>query len=74
MANITKFITELSTDSSKLEDFKADPHGAMDEAGLTAKEKNAVLSGDPDEIRALLAPGKFPPPNFKIVVTVVIKF
>ena len=44
-------IAKLSTDPDYRARFRANPDQVMDEAGLTAEDKAAMKSGDPDKIR-----------------------
>ncbi len=48
---LTDFLIQLSTDPRQSEQFEADPVGTMDAAGLSAGERQAVLSRNPDVIR-----------------------
>ncbi len=48
---LTDFLIQLSTDPRQAEQFEADPVGTMDAAGLSAGERQAVLSRNPDVIR-----------------------
>lgn len=51
---LTDFLIQLSTDAQRLERFEADPNGTMDAAGLSAEERQAVISRNPDVIRKQL--------------------
>jgi hypothetical protein len=48
---LTDFLIRLSTDPRQSEQFEADPVGTMDAASLSAEERKAVLSRNPDAIR-----------------------
>ncbi len=48
---LTDFLIKLSTDSHSLEQFETDPAGTMDAAGLSATERKAVLSRNPNALR-----------------------
>ncbi len=47
-------IAKLSTDPDFRARFRANPDQVMDEQGLSAEDKAALKSGDPDAIRAHL--------------------
>ena len=44
-------IAKLSTDPDFRNRFRSNPDQVMDEAGLSAEDKDALKSGDPDRIR-----------------------
>lgn len=44
-------IAKLTTDASFRKRFRANPDAVMDEEGLSAEDKAALKSGDPDKIR-----------------------
>jgi hypothetical protein len=54
MDALTKFLFRLSSDPRKLRQFHKDPLAAMRRAGLTRREKVAVLSKSADKIRNAL--------------------
>ncbi len=62
------FIINLSKDPKLREEFKKDPHGTMDAHGLTAEDKEALTSGDPERIRLHL--GDDGPPGCFVVCIV----
>jgi len=49
--NLKAFLEDLGKDPEKLAKFKQDPHGAMDEHGLSDEHKQLVLSGDKEKIK-----------------------
>lgn len=44
-------ISKLSTDPAFRQRFRANPDQVMDEEGLSARDKEVLKSGDPDQIR-----------------------
>ncbi len=44
------FMHKLGTDPDALADFKADPHGAMDRAGLSDDDKRIITSNDKEHL------------------------
>jgi hypothetical protein len=56
---LSKFIVGLATDPAKMERLKADPEGVMNKAGLNAKEKAIIRSGNPEVILANIDPKFF---------------
>jgi hypothetical protein len=49
--NAAALISKLSTDPSFRERFRANPDEVMDAEGLSAEDKEALKSGDPEKIR-----------------------
>lgn len=58
-------ITKLSTDPQFRQKFRANPDQVMDEEGLSAEDKAALKSGDPDRIKQHL--GDDAPPGCFLV-------
>lgn len=63
MNALTKFLLRLSSDPGKLRQFQKNPLAAMRRAGLSRREKVAVLSENADKVRhalrlQLFGPGK----------------
>nr|WP_314359226.1 hypothetical protein [uncultured Achromobacter sp.] len=69
MSALNDFLKKLSSDSKALKNFRDDPEKSMDEAGLSAEDKDTVLSEDPARIRAALQPD---PNNMLASVVVVV--
>lgn len=68
------FLREISEDNERLDHFRAAPDRIMEDAGLSAEEKEAIKSRDPQRIRALV-PGASPaegPGTTPVVIVVVI--
>ena len=59
-------ISKLSTDPAFRQRFRANPDQVMDEEGLSAEEKDALKSGDPDTLREHL--GDDAPPGCMILI------
>ena len=53
-ANLAEFLGRLAQDPDLLDAFRADKRGTMNEYGVSAEHQEALLSGDPDQIRAAL--------------------
>lgn len=49
--NAAALISKLSTDPTFRESFRANPDEVMDAEGLSAEDKEALKSGDPEKIR-----------------------
>jgi hypothetical protein len=60
-------INRLSTDASLRQRFKANPDQVMDEAGLSAHDKEVLKSGDPEKIKQHLGDDA-PPGCFLLIV------
>ena len=54
--DLADYIVQLVLQPTLLEAFRADPQGAAPAAGLTRAEADALISGDPGRIRALIDP------------------
>jgi hypothetical protein len=54
MNALAKFLFRLSTDPKKLRQFQKNPRAVIREAGLTRREREAVLSKSADRIRGAL--------------------
>jgi hypothetical protein len=67
---LAQFLIELGKSPKTLKTFQANPERAMTTAGLTAAEKDAVLSGDPARIRRAI--GAKADDDIIFVITVVI--
>ena len=52
--NLADFLGRVAQDPELLDAFRADKVGTMTEAGVSEDQQQAVLSGDPDRIRAAL--------------------
>jgi hypothetical protein len=52
--NLADFLDRLARDPDLLAAFRADKAGTMTEYGVSAEQQEAILSGDPDRIRAAL--------------------
>jgi hypothetical protein len=62
------YLKKLSTDHKAREEFKRDPHGAMDKAGISPETKAILKSGDPDKIRQHL--GDDAPPGCFVILAI----
>jgi hypothetical protein len=52
--DLTSYLYKLSTSPKTLAQFQRNPRAAMTKAGLTPKQKKALLSGNAAHIRAAL--------------------
>jgi hypothetical protein len=52
--SLTDFLGRLAQDPELLDAFRADKAGTMNQHEVAADDQDAVLSGDPDRIRAAL--------------------
>ena len=59
------FVTALSQDPKLKEEWKRDPDGTMDKAGLSEEGKAALKSGDADKVREYL--GEDSPPGCLLI-------
>jgi hypothetical protein len=71
MADLKTFIGNLSQDSALKAKYLQDPTKAMTEAGVSAADQEAVLSGDRAKIAARIQPGAAQP-AFGISVNVLV--
>jgi hypothetical protein len=55
-SKLIDFFIALGDDPEVAKQFHKDPNAAMDAAGLSEKEKELVLRGDQEEVRAALGP------------------
>ncbi len=67
---LTSYLMKLSEDSAALSAFKGAPHQEMEKAGLSAEEKELVLSADPNAIRAAMT-GDASTAGFTVTVVIV---
>jgi hypothetical protein len=52
---LSNFLIDLASDPSRLASFTANPDGMLADAHLNHEERDALLSGDAEELRAVLA-------------------
>ena len=52
---LSNFLIDLASDPSRLASFTANPDGILAAAHLNREERDALLSGDPEELREALA-------------------
>lgn len=61
--NLIKFLHAISENRDLFNSFRDDPDSFMDKYSLSEKEKDAIKSGDPANIRKLMGDsGPFLPP------------
>jgi hypothetical protein len=61
------FISKLTTDAKFRDRYRQNPDQVMDEEGLSAEDKAALKSGDPDKIKQHLGDDA-PPGCFLLIV------
>lgn len=66
MSQLKSFLLSLSEDTQLLHDWKRDPASAMERAGLTEREREILLSGDPTQIKNEIGPDR---PDVIIVIS-----
>jgi hypothetical protein len=64
---VADLIAKMSADPELRARYQANPEAVMDEAGLSAEDKEVVKSGDPERIRQHLG-GDDPPGCFALFV------
>ena len=54
-AKLFKFLIQLTEDFSTQANYRRDPKGTLQAAGISPSEQEAVLSNDPEKVRRALA-------------------
>jgi hypothetical protein len=65
MATLRDFLSDIARDPERWAEFEENPEDVMNEAGLSQRDQEAVLSRDPEKLRKALGAG---PKSFLIII------